>query len=149
MNRFSRIIATGFYTGYSPFAPGTAGSGLALIVFWIIPGMRGIPLLVVIGAAFFMGVWVAGRVEETDGHDASIINIDEIVGMWLALLFLPAGLSWAWTAGAFVLFRVFDVLKPFPIGKSQELPRGWGVMMDDVLAGLAANGSLRMVLWIF
>jgi phosphatidylglycerophosphatase A len=149
VNRFSRIIATGFYTGYSPFAPGTAGSGLALIVFWLIPGMRGIPLLIVICAAFFVGVWAAGRVEETDGHDASIINIDEMAGMWLALLFLPDGLSWAWTAGAFVFFRVFDVLKPFPIGKSQELPRGWGVMMDDVLAGLAANGSLRMVLWIF
>jgi len=145
VNRLSRFIATSFYSGYSPFAPGTVGSGVALIIFWLVPGLRGLPLLFLIGMAFFIGVWAASRVEKTDGHDASIINIDEMVGMWLALLFMPAELSWMGWVGAFLLFRVFDVFKPFPVRQSQNLPGGWGVMTDDVLAGLYTNLILQLL----
>ncbi len=94
---------------------------------------------------FFVGVIAAGEVEKTDGHDASIINVDEIVGMWLALLFLPAGLSFVWTIGSFFFFRGFDIWKPFPINHSQKLPGGWGVMMDDLLAGMYTNLMLRLI----
>ena len=145
MNRLSRFIATSFYSGYSPFAPGTVGSGVALVVFWFVPGLRGLRLLLLIFGVFFVGVWAASRVEEAEGHDASIINVDEMVGMWLALLFLPDGLSWVWWVGAFFVFRCFDVFKPFPVRQSQNLPGGWGVMMDDVLAGLYTNLSLQVL----
>ena len=148
MNRLSRIIATGFFTGYSLVAPGTAGSVLALVIYWVIPGFRDYWLLSVSGIVFFIGVWAATRVEQTDGHDASIINVDEIVGMWISLLFLPGPLPAEWKIGAFILFRVFDVLKPFPINQSQNLPGGWGVMMDDVIAGIYTNLSLRLILFI-
>ena len=144
MNRLSRFIATSFYTGYFPFAPGTVGSLVALVLFWFIPGLRDVPLLVLVVVGFFVGVWVAGNVEKMDGHDASIINVDEMVGMWLAVLFLPRELSGVWWVGAFLLFRLFDVFKPFPVGQSQRLPGGWGVMMDDVLAGLYTNLSIQL-----
>jgi phosphatidylglycerophosphatase A len=140
----SRCLATSFYLGYSPFAPGTVGSVLALLLFGFLPGMRGNTLLLLIGIVFIVGVWVATEVEKTDGHDASIINIDEVVGMWISLLYLPSGMSWLWWVGAFFIFRGFDIFKPFPVGWSQKLPRGWGVMMDDVLAGCYTNLMLRL-----
>ena len=149
MKVLSRLIATTLYSGYSPIAPGTAGSAAALLCFLLLPGLREIPLLVLIVTLFFIGVWAASEVEKTDGHDASIINIDEVVGMWLSLIFLPQGMSWIWYVGAFFIFRAFDIVKPFPVGRSQNLPGGWGVMMDDVLAGLYTNLSLRLIFWIF
>lgn len=145
MKRLSRFIATGFYTGYSPFAPGTVGSALALFIFWIVPGLEGTALSGLIVIVFFIGVWTATQVEKTDGHDASIINVDEMVGMWISLLYMPAGMSWHWWIGAFFVFRGFDILKPFPVGRSQKLPAGWGVMADDVLAGIYTNLSLRIL----
>lgn len=148
MNRLSRIIATGLYSGYSPWAPGTVGSALALVIYWIIPGFSGIRLLAVSVVLFFIGVWAATKVEETDGRDASIINVDEIVGMWISLLFLPAD-DWYWIVAAFFMFRAFDIFKPFPVGKSQKLSRGWGVMIDDVLAAFYTNLLLRLITWIF
>lgn len=149
MNRLSRLIATGCYSGYVPFVPGTLGSGLALGVYWFVPGLRKMPLFLLVGTLFFVGVWAAGRVEKTEGRDASIINVDEIVGMWLALFLIREGASWHGWVGAFVLFRLFDILKPFPIERVQTLPGGWGVMMDDVGAGLYAALSVRVLYWIF
>ena len=145
MKHLSRCIATSFYSGYSPFAPGTVGSVLALLLFGFLPGIRGNALLLLIGIVFMIGVWAATEVEKTDGHDASIINIDEVVGMWISLLYLPSGMSWLWWAGAFFIFRGFDIFKPFPVGLSQNLPRGWGVMIDDVLAGCYTNLMLRLL----
>ena len=150
VNRLSHFIATSFYTGYFPIAPGTVGSGLALIIFYVFPNLRGIPLFILIGVIFFIGVWAATEVEKTDGHDASIINIDEVIGMWISLLFLPAAISgiW-WWIGVFFVFRAFDVVKPFPVGWSQKLPRGWGVMVDDVLAGIYTNLLFQLIYLIF
>jgi len=146
VKQLARFIATSFYSGYSPFAPGTVGSLVALIIFFMIPGLRGISLLLLIGIVFFIGVWAATQVERTDGHDASIINIDEMAGLWLSLVFLPVSVFWAWWIIAFFLFRFFDIVKPFPVGWSQKLHGGWGVMMDDVLAGLYTNLVLQIVL---
>jgi len=144
VKRFANFIATSFYSGYFPFAPGTVGSVVALFIFWMVPGLRGTILLLSLIVVFFIGVWAAFQVEKTDGHDASIINIDEMVGMWLSLVFLPDGISWIWWIVAFFLFRFFDILKPFPVGWSQKLRGGWGVMIDDVLAGLYTNLILQL-----
>jgi len=146
MNRIAQFLGTGLYSGYFPIAPGTVGSAGALLCYLFIPYLRGVPLILVILAVFFIGVWAATRIEESAGHDASIINIDEIVGMWISLLFLPEQLKfWGWLA-AFFLFRLFDILKPFPINQSQKLAAGWGVMVDDVLAGIYTFLVLRIVI---
>jgi phosphatidylglycerophosphatase A len=70
--------------------------------------------------------------------------VDEMAGMWISLLFLPFRLNHFWLLGAFFLFRFFDIVKPFPVNRAQNLPRGWGIMIDDVAAGLYANAVLRL-----
>ena len=130
-NHIARFFGTGFYSGFFPKAPGTAGSVVALLIFLFLPGYRGTTLLLGTGIFFVVGLWAASLIEKDAGHDASIINIDEMVGMWLSLLYLPAGLSGLWFVIAFVLFRFFDIAKPFPVNWSQKLPAGWGVMMES------------------
>jgi phosphatidylglycerophosphatase A len=149
INKLSRFLATGFYSGYAPIAPGTAGSAVAWLIFILIPGLRDLPLLLLIVLVFFIGVKVATDVEKTDGHDASVIVIDEMVGMWVSLLILPVSISWTGWISAFFLFRFFDIIKPFPAGKSQKLPAGWGIMMDDLFAGFYANLAVRLIFWLF
>jgi phosphatidylglycerophosphatase A len=163
-----RFIATGFYTGYIPWASGTFGS-LAGLLLLLIPGAgsAGVhPLLLVLG--FGIGVYTAGRVAEAEGHrlsrsaaaakamfqpegrvhaDPSIVVIDEILGMWIALTGIEKGPGPFITA--FVLFRLFDVLKPEPARSLERLPRGWGIMLDDVVAGLYANAATRVILFLW
>jgi phosphatidylglycerophosphatase A len=148
-NRLSRLLATGFYSGYAPIAPGTVGSAVGLFIFAVFPGLRNVPLLVLCAVVFFIGVKTATEIEKTDGHDAPIVNIDEIVGMWISLLFLSDSLSWQWWIVAFFVFRLFDIIKPFPVRGSQKLPAGWGIMIDDVLAGIYTNISIRLLVWLY
>jgi phosphatidylglycerophosphatase A len=140
----SRLIATSLFTGHFPIGPGTVGSLLALALYrWTPAGRPGVlPGLVV--AVFFIGVWASAETEKRYGHDAGIINVDEMAGMWISLLFLPFRLNHFWLLGAFFLFRFFDIVKPFPVNRAQNLPRGWGIMIDDVAAGLYANAVLRL-----
>lgn len=149
MKRLARLLATGLYSGYFPIAPGTVGSAVALIPLFLCPAFKGFYLLLLSFILFFIGVWSATEVEKTDGRDASIINIDEIVGMWLSVLYLPEGLHWWWLIMAFFVFRIFDIIKPPPVNASQRIPGGWGVMIDDVLAGIYTNLFLRILLYIF
>lgn len=147
MKHIARIIATTCYSGYFPFAPGTVGSVIGLVLFWFIPEFRGMTLASASVVLFFLGVWAATVVDKVDGtHDAGLINVDEVVGMWISLLFLPSNVSVWWWIVAFFLFRGFDIVKPFPAGWAQKLPRGWGVMIDDVFAGIYANLVLQIIL---
>ena len=140
-----RLIGSGLYSGKSPIAPGTAGSVVGLACFVLIPGFNGWILLSAVVLFFFLGVWTATEIEKTEGHDAGFITIDEVVGMWISLLFLPDAGMWKMVIPAFFLFRIFDIIKPFPAGRSQHLPGGWGVMVDDVFAGIYANLTLQIV----
>lgn len=148
MKFIARLVATGFYSGYFPIAPGTVGSGLALLVLLCFPGLQWLPLLIISVIFFMVGVWSSTIVEKSDGKDASIINIDEIVGMWLSVIFLPEGLSWYWFIIAFFIFRFYDIVKPQPVDWSQSLSKGWGIMIDDVLAGLYTNITLRLLIYL-
>ncbi|NOX38776.1 MAG: phosphatidylglycerophosphatase A [Calditrichaeota bacterium] len=131
------IFASGFGTGYAPIAPGTAGSLLAVLAAYFLIQDRWFILIACILFFFFVGVYSATFVErELERHDPSLVVIDEMVGMWISVLFLPLN-GWIY-ALAFGAFRLFDVWKPFPVNKFQGLPDGWGVMMDDVVAGLYA-----------
>jgi phosphatidylglycerophosphatase A len=130
------IFATGFGIGYLPLAPGTAGSLLCLFfMYWFLPMPLWINLLI-ITVLFFGGVYSSTVVEREHGHDPSIVVIDEIVGMAISLMLIPRSIGLF--VIAFVLFRVIDILKPPPIYLSQKLPAGWGIMMDDVIAGIYA-----------
>ena len=132
-------------SGYSPFAPGTAGSAVGLLLFW---PLRRAPLsvqLAVTVAVYLAGVVAGQHVARAVGeHDPGLVVIDEVVGMWISLLMLP--FTPAIAIGGFLLFRVMDVIKPYPARQFERLPGGWGIMTDDVMAGIYANLVLRVVL---
>ncbi|RFF26425.1 MULTISPECIES: phosphatidylglycerophosphatase A [unclassified Wenzhouxiangella] len=138
------FLAFGFGSGLAPFAPGTAGSLVAVplalpLVFLPVPAALGL-----VFAAFAFGIWLCGRVGRRLGvHDHSGIVFDEFVGLWLVLIFVP--LHWAWWLAAFVLFRIFDAAKPWPIGWfDRRIHGGLGVMLDDLLAAGFALAGLAL-----
>ena len=148
-DRLALWIATGLGAGYSPVAPGTAGSALTVLILWAVPFSRAglVVFLVLVTAG---GTWAAHRAERLVGEkDPGVIVIDEVAGMTLSVLTLP--LTLPVLAAAFLLFRLFDIVKPFPAHVSQRLPGGLGVMTDDLIAGLyalAAVAALRaLVHW--
>ncbi len=137
-------IGTGLGAGYAPLAPGTAGSLLAVIVFLLWPQNA---LCWIFVTLFFLliGIPVSTFIEKEKGEDPSLVVIDEVVGQWTTLLFLPF-FNWKVALAGFFLFRLFDIWKPFPINLSQKLPAGWGIMVDDVLAGIYGNMVLQIIL---
>ncbi|MBI4716054.1 MAG: phosphatidylglycerophosphatase A [Nitrospirae bacterium] len=148
MGPILRFLATGCYAGYSPVAPGTVGSLVGLLLYIplqaVSPLLYGLAILILFG----MGVWVSHSSEREFGMaDSPRIVIDEIVGMLLTLFLVPVGMAWA--VGGFVLFRFFDILKPPPIRwLERRLPGGWGIMTDDVMAAVYANGALQVVAFL-
>jgi len=139
----STIIATGLGSGFSPIAPGTAGSAVGLLLFW---PLQRLPLYAQVAAVvtmFAVGVVAATRVARGLGlEDPGLVVVDEVVGMWISLLMLP--FTPATAIAGFVLFRIMDVLKPYPARQLESLPGGWGIMCDDVMAGIYANLLLRV-----
>jgi phosphatidylglycerophosphatase A len=133
------IIATGFGIGLFPVMPGSWGSLLALPFAWaIVAGAGKIGLAVAVLCAFGVGIWAANRVIEESGlNDPGAIVVDEVVGQWIVLLAAPQRL---WTyALAFLCFRLFDILKPWPVGwADRKVGGGFGVMLDDLLAAVYA-----------
>ncbi|MDA9064461.1 phosphatidylglycerophosphatase A [Pseudomonadales bacterium] len=130
------LLATGFGSGLVPKAPGTMGSVLALLL-WI--PLQELPVMVYglfVLACIPFGIWLCGRVAvEMQVKDPACIVFDEFVGVWVALFMLPVG--WYWPVIGFILFRLFDIFKPWPVSwLDQKLPGGWGIMLDDVAAGL-------------
>jgi phosphatidylglycerophosphatase A len=148
VTRLAVFLATVAYCGYFPIAPGTVGSAAGLLVYWIVRS-TGSPAVEVaaIVAVFVAGTW-AGTIAEQHfgGTDPGQVVIDEVVGMLITLLFIPVGVSGA--IAGFVLFRVFDILKPYPANRFERLHGGLGVMADDAMAGVYANVALRIVLWL-
>jgi phosphatidylglycerophosphatase A len=136
------VVATGFGAGYSPIAPGTAGSLVGLALFWPLQLAAPWAQLLVTAAVYLVGVAASTRLAQLLGRkDPGAAVVDEVVGMWLSLLFLP--FTPATAAVAFLLFRVLDVFKPYPARQLESLPGGWGIMTDDVMAGVYANLLLR------
>jgi len=139
-----KLFGTGFYSGFFPFASGTFGSMVALLPF-LIPGFQNwYVLLSVILVFFIIGVYVSEKIERIVGQDPSIVVIDEFVGMWISLLFLPV--TPLVVIVAFILFRVFDILKPYPANYFNDKQGGFAVMIDDVFAGIYANIVIQVLL---
>ncbi|MBI3195489.1 MAG: phosphatidylglycerophosphatase A [Ignavibacteriae bacterium] len=140
----TRFIATGFFSGYSPIASGTAGSFVALLLYFI-PGFEQPRTLgIIIAATCIIGTYVSSIMEKKFGDDPSIVVIDEVVGMWISLLFLPKTMLIATLA--FFLFRAHDIVKISPARQLEAIPNGFGIMLDDIVAGIYANLSVRIVL---
>jgi phosphatidylglycerophosphatase A len=149
VTRLAVFIATVGYCGYFPFAPGTVGSAAGLLfyalVWWTRSPIVEVGLIVTLFAA---GVWAGTTAERYfGGVDPGPIVVDEVVGMLITLAFIPVG--WSGALAGFVLFRIFDVIKPFPAGRLEALHGGLGVMADDAMAAVYANLSLRLVIWLF
>lgn len=135
------LIGTFFYTGFFPFAPATFASLVYCAAYVLLPGGEVLAHPLAAVAVLIISVPVATRLEKTHGHDASCIVIDEIVGMQMILAFAQP--TRQGVVIAFFLFRLFDIVKPAPARQSQDLPGGWGVVADDVIAGL--YGRIGMI----
>ena len=145
MNQLIMALATGLYVGKMKKAPGTWGSLAAFVPWFFIKDLPMSTYLGVLIAVFIIGFFVSGSAEKIiDSPDAGCIVIDEILGMFITLLAAPAS-PWAWILG-FILFRIFDIFKPFPVSWfDQRIHGGIGIMMDDVIAGIYALISLQII----
>src|SRR5258706_3702767 len=159
MRRPAVLLATGFGIGWTPFAPATAASLVVALVLFalaaLVPSaLLPLPLGIATVLLVPLAIWSSGDAERDLGTDAHPIVVDEVVGMLVAVW----GIAWLnapspalLLGAAFVLFRFFDIVKPFPIRQSQRLPGGTGVVVDDLLAGIAVNLVLRLLVavgWI-
>ena len=129
-------LASGFGCGFSPRAPGTVGSLVALLPWWF--WLRELPMwhyALVLGCAFALGVWASDWVIGKLGReDPGVVVWDEFTGLWLALFLAPPG--WHWVLGGFLAFRLFDIWKPWPVSwADRAVHGGFGAMLDDLLAG--------------
>ncbi len=149
MIRFSKIIATFFGLGYAPVAPGTFGAlgGLFISFFLLKSGLDFTTFHVLhiflIVLSFFAGTFACKKLSGEWGHDPSKVVIDETLGFWISILFLPLNVQTL--IGGFILFRFFDIVKPLGIRKIDNLNSPFAVMLDDVLAGIYANLVLQAV----
>lgn len=146
MKTLIRVLSTFFGLGLSPVLPGTIASAAATLLFvFALHGLAGPLYAALVVGLFFAGVAVSKAAADALGQpDPGRIVIDEVCGQLVALAFLPAG--WLPAGLAFALFRVFDIIKPWPIRRLERLPGGWGIMADDVGAGLVAAALARLAL---
>ncbi len=137
-------FSTVFGAGYFPKAPGTAGSLAAVLFFWFTPFSVSF-LIGMLTVLFFAGVYSSSIVEKQEGTDPGLVVIDEFVGQGVTILFIPKTVLFY--AAAFILFRIFDIFKPLWINRIQDLPGGWGIMADDLLAGVYANIIIQLFIF--
>ena len=145
MNAFATFVATAAYVGFAPVAPGTFGSMAGLLVYGAVR-LSGSPIAesVAIAASLIAGLWSAGVVERLLGKDPGPVVIDEVLGMLVTLAFLDVNPIGA--VVGFFLFRVLDVIKPFPAGRLEHLHGGTGIMLDDAMAGIYGNLVMRALI---
>ncbi|MFW6080372.1 MAG: phosphatidylglycerophosphatase A [Desulfosalsimonas sp.] len=136
IDKLATAVATGGYIGKMPFAPGTFGSVPGLLLYYVMAGMSALSAAVLLAAVIALAVWASGRAEAVMGQkDPGSVVIDEIAGMGVVFVGLPFSLPLA--AAGFILFRCFDIIKPFPVRWVEgRLPGGIGVVADDLAAGL-------------
>jgi phosphatidylglycerophosphatase A len=155
--RLQKTIATALGSGYSPFAPGTAGSIVGILLMfclnWMLEiiniGFYSILLIDAVAISFVMvlGVWAIKRVHQIWSHDNGKIVIDEVIGVWIAAFAIPV--KWYYYLIALILFRFFDIAKPLGIRKFDNMKSNWSVMLDDVLAGIYALILLLILVYVF
>ena len=140
------FLSTGVYSGFFPIVAGTIGTIPAWLIAFFVIKDNALIMAPVVLATFVVSVWSAGEAEKMFGHDAKKIVIDEWAGMFVTLLFVP--FSFVNYLIGFFAFRVFDVAKVPPASQFENLPRGWGITMDDIAAGIYANLATRIVIYL-
>ena len=156
MTTLARLIATWFYCGLAPVAPGTVGSIAAIAIAWALNHYFGVSLLAIAGFGVLLavpGIWAADVTAKSSGNkDPQIVVVDEVVGQWIALagassLGMPA--DWKIWLLAFALFRLFDIWKPPPVRQLERLPGGLGIVADDAMAGVYGAAVLYAITQFF
>jgi len=138
-------LATAFGVGYVPFAPGTLGSAVGLLLWAVLPASAAAQAVAIV-ALFVLGSWSGSVAERHFGRtDPGQVVVDEVMGMLITLFLNPVG--WMGAFVAFLFFRVADVIKPYPANRFEHLPGGVGVMADDGMAAVYANLALRTCIW--
>ena len=145
MKRFILLLATGFGVGYSPIAPGTLGTLVAVPIYYFLSENPSPLYEITLVGFFFLSVWISENAERYFGKkDDQRIVIDEIIGFLITMLWIPKTIPFIIIG--FFLFRFFDILKPFPVRHLEKgLKGGYGVVLDDVLAGVYANIILHVL----
>ena len=146
MNIIERLIVTGLFTGYSKFASGTCGTAVALFAYLFLPDLSVSEWIVGLVVLFLVSVHTSNKGEAEWGHDPSPVVIDEVIGFFVSVAFLPQSLLLGLVG--FFLFRALDIVKPSPAREAEALPGGWGIVLDDVAAGVYVNLILRVGLYL-
>lgn len=137
-----KLFASGLFSGYSPVASGTVGSLVGLAIYFI-PGFEQPYYIMTASVVVFLaGIKAADIMELRYGHDPAEVTIDEVLGMWFSLFLLPKSVVVA--AAGFFIFRILDILKPFPARKFDETQGGFGIMMDDIVVAFYTNIILQI-----
>lgn len=147
MTRLALALASALGAGYAPVAPGTVGSVVGLVLWRVLPASalaQGFAIIVLFAVGSWSGTVVERHLRKAD---PSQVVIDEVMGMLITLFLNPVG--WRGLIGAFLLFRIADILKPYPARRLERLHGGVGIMADDAMAGVYANLALRAALWIW
>lgn len=143
-------IASVFGIGYIRKGGGTVAAAFAIFIWWLLFRQGGpqylLQLWLILGVTV-LGIWSGNIVERAWGKDSYKVVIDEVAGMFISVLFIPP--DWVWLLTGFVLFRFFDIAKPLYIRRMEIFKGGWGVMLDDILAGIYANIVLQLILLLF
>jgi phosphatidylglycerophosphatase A len=144
---FHKLISTCLGIGYIGKGAGTVAAVACCICWYFawVAGYQLIPSLIATILISLLGIWSSNVVSRIWGKDPARVVIDEVAGMGISLLFIPVTVKYL--VAALILFRLFDITKPFFIRKLEQLPGGWGIMLDDVLAGIYTNALLQIVLW--
>lgn len=146
MTRAGLLIATAFGTGYAPGAPGTLGAAVGLVWHFATRHWSPAAQLTSLMALVLVGIWAAGVAARHAGReDPGHVVVDEVAGQAITLVLLPVGPMGA--VAGFILFRFFDIFKPWPVRQFERLPGGWGIMADDVMAGVYGWVALRLVMF--
>lgn len=141
------LLALGFGSGAAPKAPGTCGTLVAVLIYWPLSQLSPEHYLLMLLVTSVMGIYICGQTAKDLGvHDHGSIVWDEFVGFWITMFAAPVG--WIWVVVGFVLFRFFDIIKPWPISWiDKKITGGFGIMLDDVIAGVMAAGVLQGIAW--
>lgn len=147
INFIDKFLGSGFFTGYIPFASGTFGSLAALIIYIAIPGFENAYVIIpLIFLSTIYGIYVGSKFEKVYGKDPAECTIDEVIGMWISLIYLPK--SFAIYVTAFFIWRIIDIIKIFPIRKLEKLDGGLGIVADDVLGGIYSLIIIHLILYL-
>ena len=140
------LLSFGFGSGLSPWAPGTMGTIAAIPPYYLLAELTLLPYILVVIAAFLIGIYLCDFSSRALGvHDHGGIVWDEFIGFWITMIAVPA-LDWQWVLAGFVLFRIFDIFKPWPVKLADKhIGGGFGIMIDDVLAGIYALACMQLI----